>query len=651
MSKLTPITPEHTGPLESEGNSESYAVGQWYWVPRKADSRDPVTEWLGCVMTIGSNYVELHSPSHKTGHRVARVHLDDAPSSLRRERDPRGTINSLVARYRGEVQHLMGEVQALTARLGFQPQGALQDRSGAPGTGLAVMAQQADLAGYKRALVKAQEEDLPALFEQIKVANENLAMWMSAEILPLQAMVGGVDAHLGAIKDRVFNVTLYAGLTEEVVQCADGAPAAATEKLHVMQRRSYMDEECLIGYQAGGLDFRDIGAFDAWLALPENRDRLLPFPRTLIAMRVRRNQKDREWNGSLTSIFANIQLGELDKLTFLYIRNGDQLFRLNTDLDFDEMIFPDKAMFDPAEPMMVKMFAHKVEKMMTAREYEDRVMEFENRKRLHAAWIAEHPGENAFLSPHYDFHHSFRPSEWTPFDDTNLYYDECLKSVADQVRRYNRIALIIQGLFDRSPVLHPHPPVKSWTADGFAAAIELVYDGSAVLHDGPPPDFAAYRAQCNARITKDSVLYGQELYWEKKEAQKECTRLDNDWRNRSDWRPKTFRPHGNPGPGELAYPDSWQPRARKAVFSWLRARQTGDHWAGTRRGDPIRTTITVPVDELFNVSAYRPGDFKRFAQDSRTRAEYLKWAPMLLTAEEYHAGRRAVQEPVPDAAS
>jgi hypothetical protein len=647
MSKLIPISPESTSPIESEGNSESYAVGQWYWVPRKADSRDSTAEWLGCVMAIGSNYVELHSPSHKNGHRVARVHLDDAPTTLRREHDPHGVITGLITRYQGEVQQLMGEVQALTARLGFLPQGALQDRSGSQGTGLAVLSQQADLDGYKRALVKAQQEDLPALFEQIKVANENLAIWMSAEILPLQAMVGGMAGHLDAIKDRVFNVTLYAGLTEEVVQCTDGEPAAATEKLHIMQRRLCMDEECLIGYQVGGLDINDIGAFDAWLSLPENRDRLLPFPRTLIAMRVRRNQKDREWDGNLTSLFANIRLGNLDKLTFLYIRNGDQLFRLNTDLDFDEMIFPDKAMFDPAEPMMVKMFARSVEKMMTVREYEDRVREHEDRDRQHAAWVAEHPGENAFLSPFYGFHHSFRPSEWEPFADTNLYYDECLKSVADQIKRYNRIALIIQGLFDRSPVLHPHPPVKSWTADGFAAAIELVYDGSAVLHNGPPPDFEAYRAQCNAQITQDSVLYGQELFWEKKEAMKESTRLDNDWRNRSDWRPKTFRPHGNLGPGELARPDSWQPRAHKAVFSWSRERQTGDHWSGKRHGDPIRTTITVPVDELFNVSAYRPGDFKRFLQDSRTRAEYLKWAPMLLTAEEYHAGNRDIQAPVP----
>jgi len=42
------------------------------------------------------------------------------------------------------------------------------------------------------------------------------------------------------------------------------------------------------------------------------------------------------------------------------------------------------------------------------------------------------------------------------------------------------------------------------------------------------------------------------------------------------------------------------------------------------------------------VSAYKPGDFRTFFADPRTRAEYLRWAPLLLEAEEYHAGNREI---------
>ena len=50
-------------------------------------------------------------------------------------------------------------------------------------------------------------------------------------------------------------------------------------------------------------------------------------------------------------------------------------------------------------------------------------------------------------------------------------------------------------------------------------------------------------------------------------------------------------------------------------------------------------TITVPVDKLLNVSAYKPGDYKRFLSDPRTRLEYLQWAPLMMAAEDYHGGK------------
>ena len=59
-----------------------------------------------------------------------------------------------------------------------------------------------------------------------------------------------------------------------------------------------------------------------------------------------------------------------------------------------------------------------------------------------------------------------------------------------------------------------------------------------------------------------------------------------------------------------------------------------------RDSSQIQTKIVVNVDTLFNVSAYKPGDFKQFYSDPRTRAEYLQWAPLLLTAENWHAKQR-----------
>ena len=89
----------------------------------------------------------------------------------------------------------------------------------------------------------ARAKELPDLFKEIKTEYAQVAMWMGAESLVLQASVDAMTGTVDAIKDRIFSVGLYAGLTESATLCSDGAAAAPAEKLHVMQRRLYMDDD------------------------------------------------------------------------------------------------------------------------------------------------------------------------------------------------------------------------------------------------------------------------------------------------------------------------------------------------------------------------------------------------------------------------
>lgn len=518
-----------------------------------------------------------------------------------------------------------------------------------------VMSGSSDVSGYKAALIEAKETKLPALFERVKNANAEMVRWMSAGGMTMEALAGSMTDSIDEIKSRIFTVSLYAGLAEEVVCCKPGQAAPASEKLRVMQRRLYMDEECLMHYRIGGMEFSNITEFDAWLSEPAHLETILPFQRCMVAMRVRRDVKEREWDGSFSDVFVKMRLSNEDKLTFLYIRNGEQLHRLSTDLEFGETIFPNREEFDPSEPLMFKMFATRVDKIITLSEYEQRLEEHQRAETLGAQWEKDNPmtPEEArshtygfrWKNPHRkDLDDEIERGGWELFDKSSLHYDEVAEEVAERVQKYNRIAVIIQGLFDRSEVLHPHAPVQTWTPDGFASAIDLVYDGSDVLHHGEAPDFEAYRSTCNALMTADSVVVGQERFWEEREAEKENNRRDNNYNERNRPHVKTFRPYGNEGPGFLAVMASWKPRSKVAGFAWLRERQR----SAVRSWDhsPIPCTLNVPADKLFNVSAYKPGDFKQFFADRRTRAQYLVWAPMLLAAEEYHAGKMQPQLPV-----
>jgi hypothetical protein len=597
-------------------------LGEWYWV--KEDGKS----WFGCVMKVGSNFVELHGPhSYRGGYHWDRLHVDEVEDRLTLVRDPEVHIAGRVAHYQAKSNRLMQEVRDTYALLGVPVD--MIGHMASSSTALAVLSGQDDVKKYETALVVAKDKTLPGLFEKIKEANAELARWMQAGCMPMMAGLGPLEEQIGSVKDRIFNISLYAGLTENVERVIDGAAATMADKLHVMQRRLYMDEECLFAYKAGGMEFKDIRAFDAWLGEPENRDRLLPFPRTIAAFRVRRDRKERDSEGSIPLAFINFALEQADKITFLYIRNGEQLWRICCEMDFGASIFPDATHLDPSEPMMIKSSCRDAESIMPKREY-DHLVEL---------WAAKygkeekpHPGFSS-SSIYVDNHGYFRPDEWAPFDHSNVYYDEGMARIAREIKEYNRVALIIQGLFDRSEVLHPHAPVKSWTAEGFASAIKLVYDGSNALYGGDKPDFEAYRKRLNRSLKAGSVVVGADDYWQRAEAVKENARRSRDWRDRGHWRPTHVTPYGNPGPGDPAVVAQWQPHARKAVFRWERD-------SARYRQEKHPCTITIPADKLLNVSAYKPGDFKQFFADPRTRAEYLKWAPLLLRAEDYHAGKR-----------
>lgn len=634
------------GYLDREANGVELALGQWYWVKDEDRVKDPISgewlkkpcEWLGCVMHIGSNFVELHAPHGSSGYSTSRIHFNDFWTELRFEPNAEAVIQRKAAQCQSEAHQLLSQVTALTAQLGVAPTEHIVIGAN-PGTALATLACQRDVPAYQLALVDAKKT-LPQLFEGIKKANAEQARWLTASTLPMLAATGQMQATLATVNDRIFNVTLYAGLTEQAARCRDGQPAQATDKLHVMQRRLYMDEECLLDYSAGGMSFSNIEAFDAWIAKPDNRDRILPFPRTLVAMQVRRTAKARNIGGSILEAFISIQLAEADKLTFLYIRNGEQVWRISSDLDFGPLIFPDRSMFDPSEPKMVKMFGQRVDRMMSVREYGFLCEKHAELMAQHKEWERQNPDRPVRENPVYIWSQdeitiggmSFRPGDWKPVNSDNVDFDACNREIDARVKEYNRIALIIQGLFDRSEVLHPHPPVKSWTAEGFEAAITLVYDGAMVLHDGPPPDFEAYQSACNAGLAEGSLVVGQQDYWLRQAADKENARLDSQFSGGVPPKYVRFHPSGDPGPGLVAAIAKWKPRAKEARFVWQR---DSKNWS--RHRDTINCGLAVPASELLNLAAYRPGDYKRFFQDSRTRAEYLKWAPLLLAAEDYYA--------------
>jgi hypothetical protein len=612
----------------NEQSVEELRLGMWFWIHDEQDEQDEQHEpWLGCVVALGSNYAELGDIHGQT----VRILLREFDKICRPEPNWKQVVKDNVHAQQAVISRCLAEIQALTTQLGVGRRALSHDSTGHDLVVLGQQGQQDNVAHYRTDLTTAKERTLPDLQKAVEKASTELGLWLAAETLPLGAIADEARLALKQVDNRLYAIGLYAGLSEQIVQIRQGKPAEINERLRIVQRRLYMDEECVAAYRAGGIECRTIKSFDRWLSKTSNFQRILPFPRCLVAFRVRREAKQREWDGRINSLFVNFDLAEGDKYTFLYIRNGAQLFRLNTDINFGSKLFPDHGEFDTNSRLWARVFCGRVDELIPEGLYQELVAEYKEKYQKRKEWLEQHENESCFRCP---YHLPYRnPDEFQPFDPDSVYYDDICEELSGRVQAYNRIAVIVQGLLDRSTVLCPHPPISLWKPDSFASAVELIYDACS-LHTGDVPDFEAYRERCNRSLCAGAVTVGQEDYWERKEAERENAQRARNWRYRSEHRPTRVRPYGNPGPGFLARVNVWHPKVCQAIYRWQRERLVLRRFSE----DLIGCALTVPAAELLNVDAYRPGDFQQFYADYRTRRDYLRWANLLLAAEEYHAG-------------
>lgn len=641
------------------------AVGSWWWVTAKSERRDESSydrsgrQWLGCVIEVGSNYAKVEGVRLRQ-----RIGMDDFHAMCKPESQPQGFIDSQINKHRDQVRKLMGKIRDLCHRLGVPMRHALATQESSS-TALAVTHGVDDVKKYKRSLVKAKEKTLPELFAQVKKQHEQMATWMKAELIPAQAELNAAREVTEVIEGKIHTVELYAGLQEELVQVREGQSADLSTKIHLMQRMHFMDEECLARYEAGGMDFKDVGAFDAWLARDGNFGRIFPHERCVVAFRIRRNNKD---YGNLDA-FISFEFNQLNKKTFLYIRNGRQLWRMHTSIEFKEGLFPrrededllgDQELWIKADEYDLRDF-----RGIVTRRQRDAMIEFYKAKRAYTAqklwqWHRAGKPDSSWLciavSDDFDYHHkpgeqysqTGEPSRWhldsrceadeyellTP---ENIYYDDAMRRIRTATLEHNRVAVIVQGLLDRSTCLHPHPPWRIWTPEGFAAGVELVYDVSRALVPGEAPDFEEYRRQLNKGLKPGCHTIGQYAIWKE-----HMERLYSD-----EWQHEGR--HGS-GPSKIHRVHRMK-RDRSCEFRWMRSRAKAK-WINhpTKSGYLQATYPEIEVkwlcssERLTCVDAYTPGDFHLFYDDPRVRADYLQWAPILLSCEDWHYAQRDNQK-------
>lgn len=553
-------------------------VGDWYWITTEGWDKKEHRE-LWCVYHVGSNHFQFKRPDDHSSHTV-RIHFDDFATECEREDNWRKIFQTQAEKIQRQIQQKTQELIEAGRALSLLPQ-AQQERPAEESMLPAVVT--SSPVKYKKDLVRFRDKDMPAIQKEIEGLGKDLAVTFQLMAYTDLGKLEQVKGALAHVEERIFIVELYCGIQEEVHQIAQGDPALLDEPICLRQQMLYNDEETLFNYRAGGMDFGDIEEFDRCVVEPDNLSRILPEQRGIVAFRVRRKDKDYGPSKTLLQAWVRMRWRQEDMKTYILIRNGANVYRIATAIDFSPRLVPFRT--EISEKNFIKV---------------DR-------------WKCEPPDkEPEFVTP------------------DSVEFDDYANDQESLMRKYNRIFILLQGLLDRSEVFHPHVEIKLNSDEHLAKYFRLIRDEE----DGLPNNqitFEAYGDRANRKIRAGDLVYSTWIT-------EECDSALYDLRNsRGSW--------GRHGPTKMQEEIIGRPRVCRVATVKKDRSEVQIEWEqnyyfygrGWAQRDEDRTRVRhlwVPMNEVFNVSAYKLGDYRMFLCDRALRGAYLKWAAPILTAED-----------------
>lgn len=231
---------------------------------------------------------------------------------------------------------------------------------------------------------------------------------MEAKMRVAMEMLEPLKQQVKRMEEGIWTVNLYLGTQEEIVTLRTGKPVDIDTPLHFRTSVLAMDEEVAAfpsdahGVDWQGMDYRDIESFDRWLVEdPEHLRQVLPEERGIVVFTPRRTAKVYDENPLI-----NEAMNEGNFESYWLIRNGENLYRLSTNFKVGGTLMP-----------VTSEFTALFQRTRYNREtHEDETIEVL-------------PGTR----------------EW----------EDAEKAQDGKRRHYMRVALIVQGLIDRTDIFDP----------------------------------------------------------------------------------------------------------------------------------------------------------------------------------------------------
>jgi len=580
---------------------DNLRVGDFYWVKfedTKWDGDKKVKvgehETLMCIEVIGSNYVGLTICEDRHASDT-RVHFDEFAETCRHEPNWRQILNDRMESARLAIQEKTRELIMEGQKVSLLP---AETTAPSENPTLLPARVSVDQKKYKRDLIRIQKS-LPEISKEIEQLGEDLALAAKNVSLPDLVKLNSIKEALEKVEDRIFTVELYCGLQEEVHQIADGEAAPIGTPITIRQQILFMDEETLFDYESGGMDFSKIIKFDQWAVKPENLSRLLPDQRGIVAMRVRRNDKDYGHATDISTALAHFQWKCANEQTYLLIRNGQKVYRIASTVNFMPRLIPKK----------------------------DEIGKDQFRK-----------------EEHFWDRNPEKPAEYVTQDSVN--FDDHMKKAEALIRHYNRIVILVQGLLDRSQVFHPHPAINLRNAVDMEKWLVLIRDEELGLPNNKV-SFEEYQKQVNASLGTGKWVYVDSAYDERfpkgenpnYPGRRFEEKPKRGWATNSMPRLRKVDSMKRDGSAiQVSWPKGKLCTEKRGLWIESKTRPGYDHYEYDSTTDRL-CHEWIPVNRVLNLSDYHLGDYKMFLCDRALQGEYLKWAKYLLTAEDWARAR------------
>lgn len=288
--------------------------------------------------------------------------------------------------------------------------------------------------------------------EEVDMILANKKRALANVISKLNETVAVFKKEMAKIFRLITTLEIYMGVDEEVIQITEGEPASDDTPIALRQMLLYMDEECAEFIDKGGLDHRNIEDFDQWIVDSGKYERLVPEEKCVVIMRPRRYMKhysDNPW--------VNSNMQDADRLIYILIRNGDNLYRIWTDnIPYHKRLFPKRA---------------ELQAMM------DNIHELQKER------------EKADSGYSYD-----RINDELDEADSEMFY-------------YKRNMLLLQGIVMRTPIFNPLPEgLNMLDVRTHGDHINFIHDEEDTLGDGRPR-YKEWLEEINSYIQKGSRIY------------------------------------------------------------------------------------------------------------------------------------------------